>query len=343
MKYKQLGHTGVFVSELCLGTSTFGGRGRFSAVQGNVDQNGARDLISGALGAGVNFIDTADVYSEGLAEQYTGQALKDLSVVRSDVIISTKCGGRAGDGPNDNGASRAHIMDSVARSLERLQTDHIDLYLLHSSDSVTPVEETVRALDDLTRQDMVRYVGCSNWESWRIMKALGIAENLGRARFEVLQAYYSVAGRDLEREYVGLIRDQKLGLMVWSPLAGGLLSGKYGPDVTGPTGSRRTLWDFPPVDRERAWRCVALMREMGNERGVSVARIALAYVLHKPFVTSVLVGARTLEQLDDNLAAARVDLSAQEMAALDAASALPPEYPSWIIELLGQYRIPTPK
>jgi aryl-alcohol dehydrogenase-like predicted oxidoreductase len=327
---------------MCLGTSTFGGKGKFSELQGKLNQQEATDLISRSLKRGVNLLDTANVYSEGLAEEYTGQALKDLGVRRSDVVISTKCGGRAGAGPNDNGASRGHIMDCIGRSLERLQTDHIDLYLIHSSDNITGVEETVRALDDLVRQGMVRYAGCSNWEAWKVMKALGVAERDGRARMEVVQAYYSIAGRDLEREYSSLIQHERLGLMVWSPLAGGLLSGKFGPGVVAPPGSRRTVWDFPPVDKERAWRCIAEMRAMAERHGVSVACIALAYVLHKSFVTSVLIGAKTPEQLEDNLSASNVELSADEMLALDNVSALPQEYPGWVIDLLSQQRVPEP-
>ena len=250
MKYKQFGNTGMFVSEICLGTMTFGGDG-FWKVVGELDQKNATGIVARAIEAGVNFIDTADVYSFGVSETMTGQALKDIGVKRSDVVIATKCYGRMGQGPNDIGASRGHIMDSVARSLERLQTDHIDLYQIHATDSVTPVEETMRALDDLVRQGMVRYAGVSNWQAWKIMKAQGVSAHHGWARFETLQAYYSIAGRDLEREIVPLLNDQKIGLMVWSPLAGGLLSGKFGPGSNGPEGARRAAFDFPPGLRTR--------------------------------------------------------------------------------------------
>jgi aryl-alcohol dehydrogenase-like predicted oxidoreductase len=342
MKYNQLGNTGMFVSEICLGTMTFGGRGLFKVV-GDLGQKDSTAIVAKSLEAGVNFIDTADVYSEGLSEEQTGQALKDIGVKRSDVLIATKCYGRMGKGPNDIGASRGHIMDSVARSLERLKTDHIDLYQIHATDSVTPVEETVRALDDLTRQGLVRYVGCSNWQAWKIMKALGVSDKRGLARFETLQAYYSIAGRDLEREIVPMMQDQKVGLMVWSPLAGGLLSGKYGPGSNGPEGARRTAFDFPPVDKDRAWKCIDAMREIGNKHGVSVAQIALAYVLHKPFVTTVIIGAKNTEQLDDNLAAVKVKLSAEEMKALDDVSKLPWEYPGWMLMRQSAERVPQPK
>jgi aryl-alcohol dehydrogenase-like predicted oxidoreductase len=342
MKYKQLGPTGLYVSEICLGTMTFGGQGMFKIV-GEVDQKGATALVQKSLEAGVNFLDTADVYSLGNSEKLTGQALKDIGVKRSDVVIATKCYGRVGPGPNDIGASRGHIMDSVARSLERLQTDHIDLYQIHATDSVTPVEETMRALDDLTRQGMVRYVGCSNWQAWRVAKANGIAELRGSARLATIQSYYSIAGRDLEREIVPMMADQKVGLMVWSPLAGGLLSGKFGPGSNGPEGTRRAAFDFPPVNKDRAWACIEAMRDIGGAHGTSVARVALAYVLHKPFVMSVIIGAKTMEQLDDNLEAVKLTLTADEMKRLDEVSALPPEYPGWMVNRQGAERVPQPK
>ena len=343
MKYNQLGNTGLFVSEICLGTMTFGGQGMFKVV-GELDLKGATGLVSRALESGVNFLDTADVYSVGNSEKLTGQALKDIGVKRSDVVIATKCYGRTGAGPNDMGASRGHIMDAVAQSLERLNTDHIDLYQIHGNDVVTPVEETMRALDDLTRQGMVRYIGVSNWQAWKIMKALGLSAQHGWARFETLQAYYSIAGRDLEREIVPMLTDQKVGLMVWSPLAGGLLSGKFGPGSNGPEGARRAAFDFPPVNKDRAWACIDLMREVGHAHGgASVARVALAYVLAKPFVTTVIIGAKTMEQLDDNLEAAKLTLTADELKKLDDVSALPAEYPGWMLARQTAERRPQPK
>jgi aryl-alcohol dehydrogenase-like predicted oxidoreductase len=343
MKYNQLGNTGLFVSEICLGTMTFGGNGGIWAAMGSLQQKEASTLIARSLDAGVNFIDTADVYAAGVSEQMTGQAIKDIGIKRSDVVLATKCYGRMGKGPNDIGASRGHIMDAVARSLERLQTDHIDLYQIHATDPVTPVEETLRALDDLTRQGMIRYAGVSNWAAWKIMKAQGIADHRGYARFDSLQAYYSIAGRDLERDIVPLLEDQKIGLMVWSPLAGGLLSGKYGPGSNGPEGARRTTFDFPPVDKDRAWKCIDAMREIGKAHDVSVARVALAYVLHKSFVTTVIIGAKTIEQLDDNIAATTLKLSTAEIKALDDVSALPAEYPRWMLDRQGMERRPEPK
>lgn len=344
MKYKQLGHTGLFVSEICLGTMTFGGNadaGMWKAI-GSLKQDEVDAIIGRALDAGVNFIDTADVYSFGMSEQLTGQALKNLGVKRKDVVVATKFYGEVGPGPNDRGASRGHIMDSVKASLERLQTDHIDLYQIHGTDNVTPLDETLRALDDLVSEGLVRYIGISNWQAWKIAKALGISEAKGFAKFATLQAYYSIAGRDLERELVPLIESEKLGLMVWSPLAGGYLSGKYGPGSSAPNDSRRMNFDFPPVNKDRAHDVIAVMRGIADAHGVSVARIALAWLLSKQHVMSIIIGAKTVEQLDDNLAAAEFKLSDEEIAKLDAVSALPPEYPGWMLERQGAHRVPKP-
>jgi aryl-alcohol dehydrogenase-like predicted oxidoreductase len=344
MKYNQLGRTGLFVSEICLGTMTFGGNadaGMWKAI-GALEQPAVDEIVGRALASGVNFFDTADVYSFGESERRLGQALKNLEVARKDVVIATKVYGAMGPGPNDRGSSRGHIMDSVRASLDRLQTDHIDLYQIHGNDSVTPIEETLRALDDLTREGLVRYVGVSNWAAWKIAKALGVSERRDYARFETLQAYYSIAGRDLERELVPLMEEEKVGLMVWSPLAGGLLSGKFGPGSAAPNDARRTSFDFPPVDKDRAWTCVAAMREIGEARGVSVARVALAWLLAKPVVTTVIIGAKTVEQLDDNLAAADLTLTADEIARLDEVSVLPPEYPGWMFARQGAGRVPGP-
>jgi aryl-alcohol dehydrogenase-like predicted oxidoreductase len=342
MRYKQLGRTGLFVSEVCLGTMTFGGVGEVWSQIGTLREAEAEAIVRAALEAGVNFIDTADVYSFGLAETLLGRALKNLGVVRKDVVIATKVFGEMGGGANDRGASRGHIMDSVQASLERLQTDHIDLYQIHGTDPVTPIEETLRALDDLVRQGLVRYVGVSNWQAWRLMKALGIAERHGWARFETLQAYYTIAGRDLEREIAPLLTEERVGLMVWSPLAGGLLSGKFGPGSNGPEGARRASFDFPPVQRERAWACVAEMREVAAAHEVSVARVALAWLLGRPWVTSVIVGAKTPEQLADNIAATTLTLSAAELERLDKVSELPEEYPGWMLSRQARNRWPLP-
>ncbi|CAJ0793033.1 1-deoxyxylulose-5-phosphate synthase YajO [Ralstonia psammae] len=338
MRYNQLGRTGLFVSELCLGTMTFGGNDGIWQHIGDLQQADAERLIGRALDAGINFIDTADVYANGVAEQMTGQALKNLKVSRDSVVVATKVFGQTGESVNARGATRSHIMDGIKASLKRLQLDHIDLYQIHGFDPATPIEETVRALDTLVQHGHVRYVGVSNWAAWQIVKALGIAERLGCARFESLQAYYTIAGRDLERELVPMLKSEGLGLMVWSPLAGGLLSGKYTREQHGEQDSRRNKFDFPPVDRARAYTCVDAMRVMADARSVSVAQIALAWLLHQRAVTTVIVGAKKVEQLDDNIAATKVELTAEELAQLDALSKLPAEYPGWMLERQGEYR-----
>jgi len=345
MRYRKLGNTGLFVSELCLGTMTFGGQGEMWSQIGDLRQADADKLVGRALDAGINFIDTADVYSQGQSEVITGQALKNLNIPRDDVVVATKVFGPTGvddpyrsAGVNNRGASRYHIMEGVKASLKRLQLDHIDLYQIHGFDPATPIEETVRALHTLVEHGHVRYVGVSNWAAWQIMKALGIAQHHGWHRFESLQAYYTLAGRDLERELVPLLKSENLGLMVWSPLAGGLLSGKYSREGQAEAGNRRATFDFPPVDRERGFDCIDAMREIADAKGVSVARIALAWLLHQPAVTSVIVGAKRLDQLDDNIAACEVRLTDEELDRLDDVSALPPEYPGWMLERQGGYR-----
>ncbi len=344
MRYNQLGNTGLFVSEICLGTMTFGeasGAGQWGQIAG-VDQAAADAIVERSLGAGVNFFDTANVYSFGNSERILGQAIRNVGVPRKDVVIATKFFGQMSDKPNDRGASRGHIMDSVEQSLERMQMDHIDLLQIHGTDTVTPLDETLRALDDLVSRGLVRYIGLSNWAAWRMAKALGISERKGYARFETVQAYYSIAGRDLEREIVPLMQEEKLGLMVWSPLAGGLLSGKYGPGAPGNGEGRRANFDFPPVDTDRAWACVAAMREVGAKHDASVAEVALAFILAKPFVTSVIIGAKRIEQLDENLKAVKLKLDADDMAKLDEVSALSPEYPGWMLTRQGAGRRPNP-
>ena len=340
MRYNRLGTTGLFVSELCLGAMTFGGSGGgiWSSI-GSLDQKESEALVRTAFDAGVNFIDTADVYADGRSEEITGAALRSLGIPRDEFVLATKVFGETGKGPNGRGASRYHIVEGVEESLRRLQLDHIDLYQIHGFDPATPVEETVRALDILVQHGHVRYVGVSNWAAWQITKALGLQERWGLARFASLQAYYSVAGRDLEREIVPMLESESVGLMVWSPLAGGFLSGKYTREDERGDNGRRAGFDFPPVDKERAFGIIDAMRPMAEARGCSVARIALAWLLHQPVVTSVIVGARREEQLADNLAAADVDLTSDELAALDAAGALAPEYPGWMFERQGAFRL----
>lgn len=338
MRNKPLGHTGLFVSELCLGTMTFGGSEGIWSHIGDLAQADAERLVGQAIDAGVNFIDTADVYASGASEQITGQALRNLKVAREDVVVATKVFGETGSGPNSRGSPRSHIIDAVQASLKRLQLDHIDLYQLHGFDPATPIDETLRALDTLVQHGHVRYIGVSNWAAWQIAKALGISERLGLARFESLQAYYTLAGRDLEREIVPMLESEGLALMVWSPLAGGLLSGKFGGNQEGVEDSRRAKFDFPPVHRERADACIAAMRPIAAAHGVSVAQIALAWLLHQPQVTSVIIGAKRAEQLADNLASTEVRLSADELQRLDEVSHLPLEYPGWMFERQSETR-----
>lgn len=339
MRYRKFGNTGLFVSELCLGTMTFGGKGELWSQIGDLQQADADLLVGRALDAGINFIDTADVYSEGLSEVITGQALKNLKVPRDDIVVATKVFGETGSkGVNSRGMSRYHIMESVKASLKRLQLEHIDLYQIHGFDPATPIEEALRALDTLVQHGHVRYIGVSNWAAWQIMKAQGIAERNGLTCFQSLQAYYTIAGRDLERELIPMLQSEKLGLMVWSPLAGGLLSGKYTRDGQDAGGGRRTTFDFPPVAVERAYDCIDVMHRIAERHGVTVAQIALAWLLHQQAVTSVIIGAKRVDQLDDNIAATNVSLSEAELAELDSVSALPPEYPGWMFERQGEYR-----
>ena len=339
MRYKRLGSTGLFVPELCLGTMTFGGtESDMWGHIGRLQQAEVDAIVTRAIDAGINFIDTANVYGQGQSEILTGQALKNLGLPRDEVVVATKVFGDMATGPNGRGLSRYHVMEAVKASLTRLQLDHIDLYQIHGFDAATPVEETLRALDTLVEAGHVRYIGVSNWAAWQIVKALGISERLGLTRFASLQAYYTVAGRDLERELVPMLQSEGVGLLVWSPLAGGLLSGKYSRAGSTESGSRRTTFDFPPVQLDRAWNVVDVMRGIADAKGISVAQVALAWLLHQPVVTGVIIGAKRLDQLEDNIAATAVQLSAEDLAALDTVSQLPVEYPGWMIERQGAAR-----
>jgi aryl-alcohol dehydrogenase-like predicted oxidoreductase len=347
MQYKTLGNTGLLVSEICLGTMTFAGDSTQTPSEnaaiwkmiGGIDQASVDALVKASIEAGVNFIDTADVYSEGKSEITVGKSLRNLNIARTDVVIATKVYGRTGPGRNDVGASRGHIMDAVDASLRRLQTDYIDLYQVHGNDAVTPVDETLRALDTLVQQGKVRYIGVSNWLAWKIAKALGISEFKNLARFDTLQAYYSIAGRDLERDIVPLLEAEKTGLLVWSPLAGGILSGKFTRENQKPEDSRRSSFDFPIVNKDRVWNIMDVMVPIAKAYSASPATVALAYVLAKPFVTSVIIGAKRLDQLHDNLAAVDLKLTADELKQLDEVSALPPEYPGWMLPFQGANRL----
>ena len=342
MKYRLLGQTGLYVSEICLGTMTFGASGMWK-VMGGLQQAAVNPIIKCAFDAGVNFFDTANVYSLGESERLLGQGLKDVGLPREEIVVATKAYGvMVEESPNGRGQSRYHLMNQVDESLKRLQLEHIDLYQIHGFDPLTPLAETLDTLDDLVRSGKVRYIGLCNLAAWQIMKGLAISKANGFARFQSVQAYYTIAGRDLEREVIPLIEDQKLGLMVWSPLAGGLLSGKFARDGKGPEGARRATFDFPVVNRERAFNCVDAMRPIAERNRVSVAQVALAWVLQQRAVTSVIIGAKNMEQLQDNLAASKLALDAEDLQGLDAVSKLPPEYPGWMLSLQGGYRSKAP-
>jgi len=346
MRYNALGRTGLYVSELCLGAMTFGGKGMWQAI-GQLEAKEAESLIGTAFDAGINFLDTADVYSEGDSERLVGAALKSLNRPREQVVVATKVRGRVGPGVNQVGLSRAHILASIDSSLQRLGLDHVDLYQIHGFDPATPITETVRALDDVVRSGKARYVGFSNLSAWMAAKAITFAEENGLARFQSAQVYYSIAGRDIEREIAPLCQSEGVAILPWSPLAGGLLSGKFDPAKKGPADSRRTSFDFPPVNMERLPRVLDALREVAGATGVSVARVALAWQLTKPFVTSIIVGAKRKEQLVDNIAATELKLSPPHVKLLDEASALPSEYPGWMVDFQnsrdprGQGKMPT--
>jgi len=335
MKYRALGDTGVFVSELCLGAMTFGGRGQIWQAIGGLDENSADAIVGRALDGGINFIDTADVYASGESEEMVGKALQGR---RHEVVLATKVRGRMGTGPNEVGLSRLHIMEGVEASLKRLGTDYIDLYQIHRGDPFTAIEDTLRALDDLVRQGKVRYIGCSNLMTWQLMQAIGISRAEGLEHFKCTQSYYSLAGRELEREMIPLLEDQGLGLLVWSPLAGGFLTGKFTRDTTDAEG-RRASFDFPPIDKERAFDTVDVMRKIAEEHDASIAQVAIAWVLSKRAVTSVIIGARKLSQLEDNLGSVDLTLSEHELNALNEVSELALEYPAWM-DLLPSDREP---
>ena len=327
MEYRALGKSGLRVSVLTMGTMTFGGRGNFADV-GPTGADEARRQVDQCLAAGVNLFDTADVYSGGLSEEILGQALKGR---RDEALVATKVRMPMGSGPNDAGLSRHHIVTGCEASLRRLGADHIDLYQVHEWDGLTPLEETLEALDLLVQSGKVRYVGASNYGGWQLLKALGTAERLRLPRFVSQQIYYSLQARDAEYELIPAAVDQGLGVLVWSPLAGGLMSGKYRRDRQPPAGSRQlTEWNEPPVrDQDALYATVDVLVSIAEEHGVSAAQVALAYLLGRPAVTSLVIGAKTTEQLADNLAAADLVLTAGERRRLDDVSAVPLIYPYW--------------
>lgn len=330
MRYNLLGRTGLYVSELCLGTMTFGGKGVWEPI-GKLGSRDVEVIVGTALEGGVNFLDTANVYSEGESEKLLGAALKTLNRPRDQLVIATKVRGRMGPGVNQVGLTRAHILASIDESLKRLQLDHVDLYQIHGFDPATPIEETVRALDAVVQSGKARYVGFSNLAAWHAMKAIAYADAHHLARFQSAQVYYSMVGRDIEREIVPMAQSEGVAILPWSPLAGGLLSGKFDPSKKGPDDARRTSFDFPPVNMERLPKVLTALRAVAEATSISVARLALAWELTKPFVTSVIIGAKSKEQLVDNLAATEVKISPDHLARLEEASALPPEYPGWML------------
>jgi len=332
MEYKQLGNTGVFVSRICLGAMTFGGVGTLFEAIGGLAQHDVNALVDNSLDAGVNFVDTANVYAAGESETLLGKA---LGTRRKDVVIASKVFGRMGPGANQVGLSRLHIMREAEASLLRLNTDYIDLYQIHGFDALSPLEETLGALTDLVRQGKVRYIGCSNLAAWQIMKSFGISALGHLEKFITLQAYYSLAGRELEREIVPMLIDQKMGLLVWSPLAGGFLTGKFtraGGLDEAEKDARRGKFSFPPVNLDRGYAIVDALAAVGKRHDATVAQIALAWLLHQPSVTSVIIGAKKIGQLKDNLGAVDVKLDDADLKELDAVSRLTPEYPGWMFQ-----------
>jgi len=325
---RKFGNSGLFVSELSFGAMTFGGTEGLWGQVGKLGQDEADLLVKAALEAGINLFDTANIYANGRSEEILGQAFKNLGVHRDDVVIATKVHGAMGTGPNRRGASRGHIMSEVRSSLRRLKVDHIDLYQLHGFDRHTPMEETLEALDTLVRAGDVRYLGLSNWAAWQIMKAVGIAAHRQLAPITSLQAYYTLVGRDLEREIVPMLTSEKVGLMVWSPLAGGYLSGKYSAGGNS-TGGRQTELDFPPINRTRGEPLIAVLKAVAAKHDRRPAQIAIAWLLQQPVVSTVLIGAKRIDQLQENIQATDITLDEQDMAELDAVSRLPIEYPGW--------------
>lgn len=342
MKYNELGKIGVLVSELCLGTMTFGGKGYWEAI-GKLPLEEVNQIMKASLDSGINFIDTANGYSEGLSETLLGESLKKLGVNRQEVVIATKVRLRMGPGANQIGLSRLHIMDSVNDSLKRLQLSHIDLLYIHGVDPITPLEETMRGLEDVVRSGKVRYIGISNHPAWMVVKANAYAEKMGWTKFVASQNYYSIAGRDIERELVPMALSEGVGIMPWSPLAGGFLSGKYTREIAQAGNSRRDNFDFPPINKNKAYDIIDVMIEIAANHHVSAAEVALNWVIKQPAVTSTIIGAKNLQQLNDNIAAVRLELSLDELNRLNEISALTSEYPGWMVNRQQQSRWPEPK
>jgi len=339
MKYNELGKTGVLVSELCLGTMTFGGKGYWQAV-GQVPQDEVNQIVKTSLDSGINFIDTANAYSEGLSETMLGESLNVLGIPRQQVVIATKVRLRMGPGANQVGLSRLHIADSVNDSLVRLKMSHIDLLYIHGVDPLTPLEETMRGLEDMVRSGKVRYIGISNHPAWMVVKANSYAAKMSWTKFVASQNYYSIGSRDIEREIIPMALDQSIGIMPWSPLAGGFLSGKFTRNNAVAGNSRRDSFDFPPIDKLKAYDIIDVMTEIGKSHNVSVAAVALNWVIRQSAITSTIIGAKNLQQLNDNISAVTLQLSDEEMKQLNEVSKLASEYPGWMVDRQLQGRFP---
>ena len=333
MKYNCLGNTGLVVSELCFGTMTFGGGG--GGIWHNIgktQQAEVNSLMETLVQAGINFIDTANVYSQGESEILLGQSIKDLNLDRSELVIATKVRGTMGEGKNNLGLSRFHIFNSVDASLKRLQMDHVDILYVHAVDKITPVEEIMHTLNDIVLSGKVRYVAVCNWPAWMVMKAQGIADKNGWNKFVGMQYYFSLAGRDIEREILPLAKDQNIAVMPWSPLAGGFLSGKYTRETDKVEGSRRTIFDFPPVNKEKAYDIIDAISAIAKQYDASAAQVALAWVRHQSGITSTIIGSKNAAQLLDNIKSTEISLTEDELRIIDEVSALPKEYPGWMVE-----------
>ena len=331
MKYNYLGHTGLLVSELCFGTMTFGGKGMWEAI-GKIQQQEVNELMKTVVDSGINFIDTANVYSFGESEKLLGQSIVDLGLNRNELVIATKVRGKMGDSPNNVGLSRYHIFQSVDESLKRLQLDHIDILYVHGVDPKTPVEETMRALNDVVLTGKVRYIAVCNWPAWMVMKAQGIADKQGWNKFVGMQYFYAIAGRDIEREIIPVALDQNLAVMPWSPLAGGFLSGKFTRNNQTSEGSRRDSFDFPPINKDKAYDIIDVIAEIGHQYNATAAEIALAWVRYQKGITSTIIGAKKIDQLHDNIRSTEITLSENDLKRIDEVSALAKEYPGWMVE-----------
>jgi aryl-alcohol dehydrogenase-like predicted oxidoreductase len=332
MKYNLLADTGLLVSELCYGTMTFGGQGMWTAI-GQTKQDEVNELMKTSFDSGINFYDTANIYSYGESETLLGQSIKDVGLNRDELVIASKVRGRMNDKPNSVGLSRYHIFNSVDQSLERLQMDHMDILYVHGVDKLTSIEEIMRTLNDVVAAGKVRYIAVCNWPAWMVMKAQAIAERNGWSKFVGLQYYYSLASRDIEREVVPLALDQNISIMPWSPLAGGFLTGKYKRETGKSDGSRRDDFDFPPIDKEKAYDIVDVLAEVAKNHDVSIAQVALAWVRVQQGVTSTIIGARRVDQLNDNIASVDIEFNDDELEMIENVSALAAEYPAWMVEV----------